>query len=125
MGKYVFTVREDICAQNSKDVNATDLLSVMKHYGTVEVYDQVRASEKAEFQANINSLTAQLDALKDQNLTADEIKLIKAYREQKTSVVSGYIAENDQLKESLRKADEKAKNLSIAIGETLAAYAKD
>ena len=125
MVKYVFTVREDICAQNSKDVNATDLLSVMKHYGTVEVYDQVRASEKAEFQANINSLTAQLDALKDQNLTADEIKLIKAYREQKTAVVSGYIAENDQLKESLRKADEKAKNLSIAIGETLAAYAKD
>lgn len=122
MNKVVLTIREDVCAKNNKDVNAAELLNVMAHYGTVESYETATAKDKAEFQSNIDSLQKQLDDIKEQELTSDEINIVRAYRAAKNSVVAKYTAENDSLKESLRKADEKAKDMSRKICETLAAY---
>lgn len=122
MKKVVLTIREDVCAKNNKDVNAAELLNVMAHYGTVESYETATAKDKAEFQSNIDSLQKQLDDIKEQELTADEINIVRAYRAAKNSVVAKYTAENESLRESLRKADEKAKDMSRKICETLAAY---
>ena len=102
MKKVVLTIKDDVCAKNGKDVNATELLTVMSHYGTVESYESVVAKDKAEYQATIDNLTAQLTAIKEQELTVDEIKMVKAYRENKTSVVSAYVAEAENYKSQLQ-----------------------
>lgn len=122
MRKVVLTIKEDVCAKNNKDVNATELLNVMSHYGVVETYDAATAKDRAESQSTIDGLKKQLEDIKEQELTDDEINIIRAYRAVKNSVVAKYTAENENLRESLRKADEKAKDMSRKICETLAAY---
>ena len=102
MKKVVLTIKDDVCAKNGKDVNASELLTVMSHYGTVESYESVVAKDKAEYQATIDNLTAQLTAIKEQELTVDEIKMVKAYRENKTLVVSAYVAEAESYKSQLQ-----------------------
>lgn len=102
MKKVVLTIKEDVCVKNNKDVNATELLNVMAHYGTVETYEAATAKDKAEFQATIDSLNKQLNDIKEQELTVDEIKMVKSYRENKTSVVSAYVAEAEQYKNQLQ-----------------------
>ena len=102
MKKVVLTIKDDVCAKNGKDVNATELLTVMSHYGTVESYESVVAKDKAEYQATIDNLNTQLTAIKEQELTVDEIKMVKAYRENKTSVVSAYVAEAENYKSQLQ-----------------------
>jgi hypothetical protein len=102
MKKVVLTIKEDVCVKNNKDVNATELLNVMAHYGTVETYESATAKDKAEFQATIDSLNKQLNDIKEQELTVDEIKMVKSYRENKTSVVSAYVAEAEQYKNQLQ-----------------------
>ena len=64
----------------------------MSHYGTVIDYDKDISVVKAEYQAAIDNLNAQLSAIKEQYLTVDEIAMIKAYRDSKNSVVSQYSA---------------------------------
>ena len=125
MKKVVLTIREDICQRYEKDVNATDLLSVMSHYGTVEDYDSVINKERVESQATIDGLTSQLNLIKEQELTDDEFSIVRAYRLAKNTVVSKFVSENESLKDSLRKADEKAKDMSKKICETLAMYATE
>lgn len=98
MKKVVLTIKDDVCARNGKDVNATELLTVMSHYGTVEDFETATAKEKAEYQATIDNLSSQLNAIKEQELTADEIKMVESYRENKSSVVSAYVAEAEQYK---------------------------
>ena len=102
MKKYVFTMKEDVCEAHGKDAaKQAELLAVMAHYGTVEDYERVIAPVQAEYQGVVDNLTAQLTAIKEQELTVDEIKIVKAYRENKTSVVSEYIAEADKYKSQL------------------------
>jgi hypothetical protein len=121
MKKYVFTVKEDICNANNKDVNATELLSIMSHYGTVVDYDRDIAVVKAEYQAAIDNLNAQLGAIKEQELTADEIAMIKAYRDNKNVVVAQFTATIKSYEETLVKfrADYEAKIKKIieVVGE--------
>ena len=102
MKKVVLTIKEDVCERNGKDVNATELLAVMALYGTVVVFDTATAKEKSEYQTTIDSLSAQINAIKEQELTVDEIKMVKAYRENKTSVVSAYVAEAENYKSQLQ-----------------------
>lgn len=102
MKKYVFTMKEDVCEAHGKDTaKQTELLNVMTHYGTVEDYDKVIAPVQAEYQGVVDNLTAQLNAIKEQELTVDEIKIVKSYRENKASVVNEYIAEADKYKAQL------------------------
>lgn len=80
MKKYVFTIKDDVCAANDKDIEATELLAKMRLWGDVEDYDKVIAPLKAEYQGIVDNLTAQLTAIKAQELTDDEIVLLNAYR---------------------------------------------
>lgn len=103
MKKYVFTIKDDICALNGKDINATELLGVMKHYGSVEDYDSVFASVKAEYQGTVDNLTAQLTAIKEQELTTDELEIVLAYRACKNAISQKFITRIDTLETELVK----------------------
>lgn len=117
------TFKEDVMATNNKtEANVNELLNVMAHYGSVESYEAATAKDRAESQATIDGLNKQLSDIKEQELTIDELNIVRSYRIAKKSVVDKYVAENESLKESLRKADEKAKDMSRKICETLAAY---
>lgn len=94
MKRLVFIIREDVCAANGKSVDAIDLLKVMNTYGTVVDYDTFVAAEKAEYQTAIDNLTKQVNDIKEQELTDDEICMINAYRTCKAETQKGLKAEN-------------------------------
>lgn len=125
MKKVVFTVKDDVCARNGKDPNATDLFAVMGHYGTIESYDTVIAKVAAEQNSIIVGLNQKISSMEQSSAAEAELPVLRAIRDLVDASVSIVKDENAQLKESLKKADEKAKNLSVAIGETLAAYNRE
>lgn len=101
MKKYVFTIRDDVCTANGKDVEATELLAKMRLWGEVEDYDRAVSVVKAEYQANIDNLTTQITAIKEQKLTADELKLVLAYRACMDEIIAQYIARINMLEGEL------------------------
>lgn len=109
MKKYVFTVKDDVCAKNNKDVNATALLEKMRLYGTVESYDSNMVAVKAEYQSVIDELTARYDAIKSLNLSADEISLVNLYRSLKAETAAAYVAEVNTVKAELGAENEALK----------------
>ena len=122
MRKVVFTIKDDICAKNGKDVNATELFSVMSKYGSIEAYETVLAKETAELNSIIKGLNEKLSTIEEYNVSETELPVLKAHRGSVEKHVSVVKAENDTLKDSLKKADERAKNMSKAITDTLNAY---
>lgn len=121
MRKFVFTIKDDVCAANGKDVNATELLTVMTHYGTVEEYDKVISAISAEYQGSIDGLNRQLALIKEQELTDDEIKLVKAYRDGKNSVVGKYVATIDEYAKQLeavkQESEQRTARIKAILGE--------
>jgi uncharacterized damage-inducible protein DinB len=101
MKKYVFTVKDDVCLANEKDVNAVRVLEVMKTYGSVEDYDAHIAAVKNEYQEALDNVVAQNEAIKQQNLTDEEIALVNEYRKQRAKAVQTYIDENARLNQTL------------------------
>ncbi len=101
MKKYVFTVKDDVCAANGKDTAATELITKMKLWGDVEDYDRVITAAKAEYQITVDNLTAQINAIKAHDLSADELELIKAYRACKATITGEYQTRIDTLETQL------------------------
>ena len=91
MKNYVFTIRDDVCTANGKDIEATELLAKMSLWGDVANYDTAISEIKSEYQAIVDDLTAQNSAIKDQALTEDELKLVFAYRACKTEICEKFI----------------------------------
>ena len=107
MKKFVFTVKDDVCLANGKDVNATKVLEVMKTYGTVEDYEVVISKIKGEYQEALDNVVAQNEAIKQQNLTDEEIALVNEYRRQRAKAVQVYIDENAKLNKTLEEVKAK------------------
>ena len=101
MRKYVFTVKDDICLANGKDVNATQIIDVMKTYGTVEDYDTHVAVIKKEYQDALDNVVAQNEAIKAQNLTELEVEVLNALRVYHGKAVKSYVDENERLTKTL------------------------
>lgn len=101
MKKYVFTIKDDVCAANGKDIEATELIEKMKLWGEVEDYEKAIASVRAEYQKVIDNLNAQLAAIKDQELTDDEIALLNSYRSCKKLTGDRFQARIDALEKQL------------------------
>jgi uncharacterized protein YeeX (DUF496 family) len=101
MKKVVLTINDAVCLQNGKDVNATELLKVMRTYGTVEDFDSAVAQMKAEYQKTLDDVVAQNEAIKQQNLSEEEIAMVNAYRTQRAKAVKVYIDENAKLNKTL------------------------
>lgn len=121
MKKIVFTIKDDVCLANGKDVNATELIAIMGHYGTVEDYDKHMAKTQSEYQVTLNNMISQFNAIKDQELTADEIEIVKSYRESKASVVVEYESKVSALMSQLQTVKEESKKryeqIKAIIGE--------
>lgn len=122
MKTLVFTIKDDVCAANGKtDAQKSEVLKVLTHYGTVEDFDAVVAQERAKYQAVIDNLTRQYEAIKDQELTDDEIKMVYAYREGKASVVAEYVEKAEayatQLKEVKREYENRVAKIKLALDE--------
>lgn len=101
MKKYVFTIKDDVCAANGKDIEASELIAKMKLWGDVEDYEKVVASVRAEYQAVVDNLTAQIAAIKNQELTDDEIALLNAYRSCKKTTGDKFQVRIDALENQL------------------------
>jgi hypothetical protein len=98
MKQYVFTMRDDVCTLNGKtDAQKEEMLKVLTHYGTVEDADSFMASERAKYQSVIDNQTKQIEAIKEQELTVDEMKIVKMYRECKQSNDAQHLARINEL----------------------------
>ena len=106
MKKVVFTIKEDICEKNGKDVNATELLQIMTHYGSVEEYDLAVSKDKVEYQAIVDNLTKQLAMIKEQELTVDEMDLVKSYRTLKSKVEAQHLAIEEECRATITKLED-------------------
>ena len=103
MKKIVLTIQEDVCVANGKDVNATDLITAMKKWGTIEDYDDCIADVKKEYQANLDNTLKQYNEIKEQKLTPDELALVIAHRSAVQNSLKGVQAENAKCKAELER----------------------
>lgn len=123
MRKYVFTIKDDVCVANGKDIEATELLAKMRLWGDVEDYDRVISAVKAEFQEIVDNLTTQVTEMQDQdlNLTDDEIRLNELFRELKSIIVARYIDEAEAYKSELAviksEFERKISTLKAVLGD--------
>lgn len=121
MKKYVFTIKEDVCVANGKDIEATELLAKMRLWGDVENYDSAISAVKAEYQASVDNLTTQLASIKDQELTDDELDMVLAYRKNKAKVVAVHIDEAEAYKTELASIkgefERKISTLKAVLGD--------
>ena len=97
--KYVLTVMPDVCDANGKDPKATELLEKMKLYGKVEPYEKVMESVVAEYQEALGNLRAQNAAIKEQELTDDELLWLNFIRARKAANGEVYQARITELEQ--------------------------
>ena len=116
MKQYVFTMKDDVCSLNGKtEAQKEEVLKVLTHYGTVEEYDNVVAAERAKYQQVIDNQTKQIEAIKEQELTVDELKIVKIYRECKQSNDAQHLARINELVGQLEsvKSEQEKRNAQI------------
>lgn len=112
--KYVVTVRGNVCDANGKE--AVSFPEKAKLYGDVEDYDVNMTAVKAAYNNEYNELKARYDAIKNQNLTADEITFLNLYRKLKAETAAVHIAEKEALAKQLAdvKAEQEGRIAKIA-----------
>lgn len=81
MKAIVVTIMDDVCAKNGRDPQGTKLIEIAKTFGSVESLESVLSAERAKSQSIIDGLTAQLESIKEQKVTPEELKVLKAIRE--------------------------------------------
>ncbi len=120
MKTIVITILDDVCAANGKDPEATNLIEVAKSYGKVEYWESAVATERTKYQSIINNLTAQLDAISENNVSPTELEVLKAVRKKANVESSAYeqaIAERDaQLKAVQLESENRATQIKAILG---------
>lgn len=119
MKKLVLTIKDDVCLANNKDVNATRLIEVASTYGTVEDFDTVVAAVRAEYQATLDNVVAQNEAIKQQNLTEEEIAMVNAYRTQRAKAIKVYEDKCETLENTLVTVKAEQERMTKAIIEVI------
>ena len=100
MKQFVFTMQDDVCnAHNKTEFQKQEILKKLVEYGTLEDFDTVLASERAKYQQVIDNQTKQIEAIKEQELTQDEMAMVKAYR----IAISGVVAQHKAVEDECRK----------------------
>ena len=119
MKEILFTVRDDICAQTGRDPNAIELIEAMKNYGTVEEFSSVENRVRQEYQKALDNLTAQYNAVKDQELSDSELKLIRTLRECKKVDEKTYTEKIAELENQLISIKQENEQRASRIKEIL------
>ena len=118
MKDIVIHVREDVCAKYQRDPEATKLIEIAKEFGSVETLDSAIAAERekhqtvvknleAQYAGTIKSFEAQIEAIKEQKVTPEEIEILRAVRK-KTAI------EAAQYEEAIKLRDD---NLKTVVAE--------
>ena len=90
MKKVVLTIMDNVCAANGKDVNATELINVMKLWGKVTPFDEEVEKERAEWQKVVDDLNAQLNTSKAHEAATGEMVILNAIREYMAKIGADY-----------------------------------
>jgi hypothetical protein len=100
MAKWVLDVREDVCLAHGKDIQATELLKVMRTYGEVTPFETAIASHIAPLQKTIDNLVKQNEAVAEKQLDEFDMSIVRAAREAKQKVV---MEKDNQISELLKE----------------------
>ena len=120
MRRFVFTIKDDVCSANGKDsAKQAELINVMKGYGDVEDYEAVLSSERTKYQAIIDNQTKQIESIKEQELTADDMKIVKIYRECKAINDAEHLAKINELVAQLEAVKAESEKRTAKIREIL------
>lgn len=124
MEKYVVTFMEDLAASNGRNSDPTDFIAEMRLRGKVEPLEKVLEAVKAEYQSVIDNITVQLNAIKAQELTPDEIVLLNCYRECKTTTGDAYQKRIDSLEKYLEEVRVSSQKRAAQITELVSQLAE-
>lgn len=126
MKEIVVRVREDICAANQRDPEATSLIQIARTFGTVETLDSALSAEKTKNQLVLNNLTAQyeaeiaakdaeIEALKNRSATDEELEILHAIRKKSEAEASGFKTEIATRDAQLKAIQVENENRAAAI----------
>lgn len=115
MKDFVVHVLEDVCVKNGRDPDAAKLIEIAKTFGSVEPLDSALAAERAKNQVVINNLTAQIDLIKEQEVTPEELEVLRALRKKSEKEGREYSEEIAHLKGQLEKVVEESESRAQAI----------
>lgn len=109
MKTIVIHIKDDICAKNGRDPEATSLIEAARSFGTVESWDTAVASLRAEYQAVINNLKLDLDKISENEVTPDELEVLKIIRKKSSKEAVEYqkaIADRDAQLQAVKVENE-------------------
>jgi hypothetical protein len=109
MKKIVITIQDDICAKNGRDPEATALIEAARSFGKVEPWETAIAAEKATYQAVINNLRTEMEAISENSVTPEELEVLRVIRRKTANETAHYeavIAERDAQLKSIQAENE-------------------
>ena len=124
MEKYVVTFAEDQATANGRNPDPTSFIAEMKLRGKVTPYEDDLKAVRAEYQAIIDNLTAQYNAISAQELTPDEIVLLNSYRDCKAVTGEAYQKRIDSLEQCLEDVRISSKKRAEQIAQLVAELAE-
>lgn len=117
MKDIVVHIREDVCAKHNRDPEATRLIEVAKEFGSVEPLEAALSAERTnsqnvvknlttQYETEIASLKAELERVKEQKVTPEELEVLRVIRRKTSLEASAY-------EEALRNRDEQLKAVQL------------
>ncbi len=100
----------DVCKDNGKDPEATELLRKMETYGKVEPLQKVIDAVMVEYQESLGNALRQLEAIQELALTEDEIELLNFDRKRKAELGKNYQQRINELEQLIKDIGEKYKH---------------
>jgi hypothetical protein len=131
MKDIVVHILDSVCAANNRDPEAAALIDAAKTFGTVETLENALAAEKAKCQAEINRLTmqheaevnelkAKLTSIEENQITAEELEILRAVRKKSVAESAKYEAElklrDDQLSQVVAEGEARKQQIRALYG---------
>lgn len=120
MEQYVLIIDKPKCTDAGRDPNAVELLQKMGLYGTVKTIEEYMAEVNAAHKKETDDLIAQIEAIKSQKLSTNEVALlnaVRAYTAKETQVhIDAKNALENQLKEISAENEKRNDAIAVLIG---------
>ena len=120
MKQYAITFMEDVATANGRNPDPTEFIAEAKLRGKVVDFDEAVKEIRAECQRTIDNLAKQLNAIKDQELTPDEIVLLNTYRDCKAATGEAYLKRIEGLEKCLEDVRVASQKRAAQIAQLVA-----
>ena len=110
MAKFVYEFMENVAVHNGLNPDPSELLEAMKLRGKVTPLEDEVRNIRTEYQDIIDGLVEQLEAIKAQGLTPDELVLLASYRECKATIGDQYQVRIDAYEAQLQEIKNEHEN---------------